>query len=31
MKTLKEQMELIQSLNVMDDIFFQKVAEDPEV
>lgn len=31
MKTLKEQMALIQSLNVMDDIFFQKVAEDLEV
>ena len=31
MKTLVEQMALIQSLNVIDDIFFHKIAEDPEV
>lgn len=31
MKTLDEQMALIQSLNVIDDVFFHKVAEDPEV
>ncbi|MCM1219617.1 MAG: Rpn family recombination-promoting nuclease/putative transposase [Lachnospiraceae bacterium] len=31
MKTLEEQMELVQSLNVMDDIFFHKIAEDREV
>lgn len=31
MKTLEEQMALVQSLNVIDDIFFHKIAEDPEV
>lgn len=31
MKTLEEQMELVQSLNVIDDVFFHKVAEDAEV
>ena len=31
MKTLDEQMALVQSLNVIDDIFFHKIAEDPEV
>ena len=31
MKTLVEQMALIQSLNVIDDIFFLIIAEDPEV
>lgn len=31
MKTLDEQMALIQSLNVIDDILFHKIAEDPEV
>ena len=31
MKTLEEQMTLVQSLNVIDDIFFHKIAEDREV
>lgn len=31
MKTLDEQMALVQSLNVIDNIFFHKIAEDPEV
>ena len=31
MKTLDEQMALVQSLNVIDDIFFHKIAEDREV
>ncbi|MDE7201071.1 MAG: Rpn family recombination-promoting nuclease/putative transposase [Lachnospiraceae bacterium] len=31
MKTLDEQMALVQSLNVIDDVFFHKVAEDREV
>lgn len=31
MKTPAEQAALIQSLNVVDDIFFHKIAEDPEV
>lgn len=31
MRTLNEQMALVQSLNVIDDVFFHKIAEDPEV
>lgn len=31
MRTYEEQKALVSRLNVMDDIFFQKVAEDPEV
>lgn len=31
MKTLDEQMAFVQKLNVIDDIFFQKIAEDREV
>ena len=31
MQTDKERQKLIRSLNLMDDIFFQKVAEDKEV
>lgn len=31
MKTLEEQMALVQSLNVIDDMFFHKIAEDKEV
>lgn len=28
MRTLNEQMALVQSLNVIDDVFFHKIAED---
>jgi hypothetical protein len=31
MKTYEEQKALVSKLNVMDDIFFQKMAEDMEV
>lgn len=31
MQTSREQQELIQQMNLMDDVFFQKVAEDKAV